>query len=68
MKIEGMLITPHGEETIKIIVDGLATHLCNDFYPFKNEMEREVIMKYAIREAKKEAKKMMAETKAMFEK
>lgn len=62
MKIQGMEITPHGEETIASIVDGLAVQLCNDFYPIKPEMGREVIMDYVIRQAKKEAKRMMNET------
>lgn len=65
MKIQGMEITPKGEITIEIMVESLATQLCNDFYPIKNEMYREVIMHYVIREAKKEAIKMMNETKEL---
>ena len=65
MKIQGMEITPKGEQMIEIIVEGLATQLCNDFYPIKPEMGREVIMDYVIRKAKKEAIKMMNETKEL---
>ena len=65
MKIQGMEITSYGEEMINSIIDSLSVSLCNDFYPIKPEMGREVIMDYVIRKAKKEAIKMMNETKEL---
>ncbi len=63
MKIEGLEIHPQLEEKLEIIIDGLTIQLTNEFYPFDCYDIREMLMKYCIKEARKQARKIITETR-----